>query len=215
MKNKIIVSSLIITIVVFLFVSLFRSSYAKEEDINNISFELYDNENIEILEDNIRYFIDLVDKDIILNSSYNFSSNLNENYDFLTKFAISFILNNESYFDITYGDNYNYIDDYGIQYVSNKYINIQDIYNVTNKIFGINYYYITDDNLIIDNDMVLLVDFDKKDMEMILEDIINIDVSDNYYDVYVKYMNNDLVYVYRFEKTLNNRLYISNLNIEG
>ena len=215
MKNKIIVSSLIITIVVFLFVSLFRSSYAKEEDINNISFELYDNENIEILEDNIRYFIDLVDKDIILNSSYNFSSNLNENYDFLTKFAISFVLNNESYFDITYGDNYNYIDDYGIQYVSNKYINIQDIYNVTNKIFGINYYYITDDNLIIDNDMVLLVDFDKKDMEMILEDIINIDVSDNYYDVYVKYMNNDLVYVYRFEKTLNNRLYISNLNIEG
>ena len=215
MKNKIIVSSLIITIVVFLFVSLFRSSYAKEEDINNISFELYDNENIEILEDNIRYFIDLVDKDIILNSSYNFSSNLNENYDFLTKFAVSFILNNESYFDITYGDNYNYIDDYGIQYVSNKYINIQDIYNVTNKIFGINYYYITDDNLIIDNDMVLLVDFDKKDMEMILEDIINIDVSDNYYDVYVKYMNNDLVYVYRFEKTLNNRLYISNLNIEG
>ena len=215
MKNKIIVSSLIITIVVFLFVSLFRSSYAKEEDINNISVELYDNENIEILEDNIRYFIDLVDKDIILNSSYNFSSNLNENYDFLTKFAVSFILNNESYFDITYGDNYNYIDDYGIQYVSNKYINIQDIYNVTNKIFGINYYYITDDNLIIDNDMVLLVDFDKKDMEMILEDIINIDVSDNYYDVYVKYMNNDLVYVYRFEKTLNNRLYISNLNIEG
>ena len=215
MKNKIIVSSLIITIVVFLFVSLFRSSYAKEEDINNISFELYDNENIEILEDNIRYFIDLVDKDIILNSSYNFSSNLNENYDFLTKFAISFVLNNESYFDITYGDNYNYIDDYGIQYVSNKYINIQDIYNVTNKIFGINYYYITDDNLIIDNDMVLLVDFDKKDMEMILEDIINIDVSDNYYDVYVKYMNNDLVYVYRFEKALNNRLYISNLNIEG
>lgn len=215
MKNKIIVSSLIITIVVFLFVSLFRSSYAKEEDINNISFELYDNENIEILEDNIRYFIDLVDKDIILNSSYNFSSNLNENYDFLTKFAISFILNNESYFDITYGDNYNYIDDYGIQYVSNKYINIQDIYNVTNKIFGINYYYITDDNLIIDNDMVLLVDFDKKDMEMILEDIINIDVFDNYYDVYVKYMNNDLVYVYRFEKALNNRLYISNLNIEG
>ena len=215
MKNKIIVSSLIITIVVFLFVSLFRSSYAKEEDINNISFELYDNENIEILEDNIRYFIDLVDKDIILNSSYNFSSNLNENYDFLTKFAVSFILNNESYFDITYGDNYNYIDDYGIQYVSNKYINIQDIYNVTNKIFGINYYYITDDNLIIDNDMVLLVDFDKKDMEMILEDIINIDVFDNYYDVYVKYMNNDLVYVYRFEKTLNNRLYISNLNIEG
>ena len=74
MKNKIIVSSLIITIVVFLFVSLFRGSYAKEEDINNISFELYDNENIEILEDNIRYFIDLVDKDIILNSSYNFSS---------------------------------------------------------------------------------------------------------------------------------------------
>ena len=215
MKNKIIVSSLIITIVVFLFVSLFIGSYAKEEDINNISFELYDNENIEILEDNIRYFIDLVDKDIILNSSYNFSSNLNENYDFLTKFAISFVLNNESYFDITYGDNYNYIDDYGIQYVSNKYINIQDIYNVTNKIFGINYYYITDDNLIIDNDMVLLVDFDKKDMEMILEDIINIDVSDNYYDVYVKYMNNDLVYVYRFEKALNNRLYISNLNIDG
>lgn len=215
MKNKIVVGSLTIAIVVFLFVSLFRGSYAKEENVNNINLELYDNDNMEILKDDIKYFIDLVDEDIIVNSSYNFSSNLNENYDFLTKFAISFILNNESYFNITYGDNYKYIDDYGNEYISNKYINVEDIYNVTNKIFGIYYYYITDNNLVINDDMVLLVDTNKGDMEMVLEDIININYNNGSYDVYVKYMDNDLVYVYRFEKSLDNRLYISNLSIEG
>ena len=213
MKNKIVIISLITVMVIFFFVSLFRESYADENILGNITLELYDNVNSDILRDNIKYFIDLVDEDVILNSSYNFSSRLNENYDFLTNFAISFILNDEKNFDVIYVNNYLYLDKNGNEYVSNKYIGIDNIYDITNKIFGVDYYYITDKNLIIGNNMVVLISNNFLELDLLIDDIIKINVVGNLYDVYVKYLDNELIYVYRFEKMKDGRLYIKDLII--
>lgn len=214
MKTKFIIGTLTVVLLLFLCVSLFRGSYANEEGDDNINLELYDDDNVEILKDNMEYFIDLVDNSIIVNSSYNFSDKLNENYDFLTKFAISFILDNEKYFDVIYGDDYTYIDEYGRKYTTNKYINVKDIYEITDSILGVGYYYIMDDNLVVNSDIVALVDMDYPDMEMLFDEIEDIIVGNNYYDVYVKYSGSDFRYVYRFEIALGGRLFISNLSIK-
>ena len=70
MKNKFIVGTLVLTIVIFLFVSIFRGSYANEE-MDTIKLDLYYNSNEEIFKDELEDFIDLVDENIIVNSSFN------------------------------------------------------------------------------------------------------------------------------------------------
>ena len=212
MKNKFVVFFLITLVVIFLFVSLFRGSYASDVLVNTVNLDLYNNENIEVLREEIKHFIDLVDDSIIVNSSYNLSGELNKNYDFLTRFAISFILDNEESYDILYGDNKIYQDEYGIKYVSNKYVSLTDIYEVTNKVLGVDYYYILDEEIVVD-DMVLLVEFMNNDFDMIIEEIIDIKLIDGYYDVYVKYINNDIKYIFRFDIMDDNRLVISNLSV--
>lgn len=213
MKNKFIVGTLVLTIVIFLFVSIFRGSYANEE-MDTIKLDLYYNSNEEIFKDELEDFIDLVDENIIVNSSFNLSNVLNENYDFLTKFVISFVLDNEDYFDILYGDDYIYKDEYGNGYTTNKYISMDTLYNVTNKIFGVEYYYVLDRNLVV-NEMLALIDFPDNDREinMIIDRINYVSMGNGNYDVYVRYTDYEFDYIYRMNKLNDNRMIISNLSI--
>lgn len=206
--KKIIILILTIFLLTFLF---YKGTYSLEE-VESFNMEIYDNKDINILRSDMLDFVDLVDSSIIRNSSFNLSSKLNENYDFLTMFAISFILEYEEEFDVIYDDDYTYIDQYGIEYVSNKYVDIDTIYEVTNKILGVEYYLIMDDNLLVD-DKVVLIDFGYREFDMEIDKIINIDIGNKYYDVYVEYIDNELDYVYRFEEVDNNRLIISNLSV--
>jgi len=208
MKVKFIIGTFVGTIVIFLFVSLFRGSYSKIEN-DTIEIDLFNNVDDVVLKDNIRNFIDLVDGDIIVNSSFNLSSTLNENYDFLTRFVSSFVLNNEEYFDVIIGDYYEYIDDYGIKYTTNRYINVNLLYDITYRIFGIDYYYILDEDLVVEDKLVLIDN--KKSFAMEIEDIVNINNGSGYYDVCVKYVDYDINYIYRFEVIDNNRLVINDL----
>ena len=108
MKNKILVGSLFFAFMTFIFVSIFRDSYANIEE-DSIELDLYNNSNMEILKDDMLEFIDLVDNQIFINSSFNMSSKLNENYDFLNNFVIFFVLDNSEYFEVSYlnnGDGY-------------------------------------------------------------------------------------------------------------
>lgn len=213
MKNKFVVGSLVLVIIVFLFVSIFRGSYANEE-MDTIKLDLFYNTNEEIFKDEIKNFIDLIDENIIVNSSFNLSDVLNENYDFLTRFVISFVLDNQEYFDIVYGNNYIYEDEYGRRFTTNKYISVDTLYDITNKIFGVEYYYVLDRNLVV-NEMVVLVDFPDNDREINMEiDNINyVDVGNGNYDVYVGYIDYEFDYVYTFNIIDDNRLVISNLSI--
>lgn len=213
MKNKFVVGSLVLVIVVFLFVSIFRGSYANE-DVATIKLDLFYNSNEEIFKSEVEDFIDLVDEEIIVNSSFNLSNVLNENYDFLTRFVISFVLDNQEYFDVVYGDNYVYKDEYGRGYTTNKYISVDTLYDITNKIFGVEYYYILDRNLVVD-EMLVLVDFPDNDIEinMTIDKINYVNMGNGIYDVYVRYADYEFDYIYRMNILDDNRMVISNLSI--
>lgn len=210
MKVKFIIGFMVGLIFLFLFTSLSRGSYAKEED-KVLEIDLYKNIDDTVLMEDIKEFIDLVDGDIIVNSSFNLSSVLNENYDFLTKFVISFVLNNAEYFDIINGPDYEYIDDSGRVYTSNKYISVDLLYDIVYRIFGVEYYYILDEDLVVDDKIVLIDTEEKFNME--ISDIVKVDKNFKYYDVYVKYDLYDGEYIYRFEVIDDNRLVINNLII--
>ena len=137
---------------------------------------------------------------------------MNENYDFLTKFAISFILDNSEYYDIVIGEEYVYYDDYGNEYKTNKYIDVDKIYEITNSVFGVEYYHILNKYLEINNDMLPLLILEEREFNSKIDSILEIKKYDNYIDVIVRYLDNNLDYVYKLEY-IDNRLYISDLSI--
>ena len=204
----------VLAIVMFMVAFISGSSFAMPDidTDNNFNLELVNNSDMEILKSNMINFIDLIDDDLIPNTSFNFSSKLNENYDFLTRFAISFILDNSNNYDIKILDNYIYNDEYGNRYSTNKYVSVDTLYDVTNRVFGVDYYYILNDYLELNNGMIPLIELYNYSLDMNIEEITSINDMGNYLDVVVKYDGIDLDYIYTFDK-LDNKLYISNLSV--
>lgn len=210
-KKVILIIGSILLIVLF----CSRDTLSTEETIDTFNLTLEYDTDENIFKNNIYNFIDLVDDSLIPTSSYLQSSQLNENYDFLTNFSILFILNNEDkYIDkITYGDEYTYIDDYGNVYSTNKYVNVETIYEITSSVLGRDYYYIYNEQLKEDNDLIPLLLVRDYNFFMEIEEIIDIVKFSSSYNVYVKYRDMDYKYVYKFEDN-GGLLYISNLSIE-
>lgn len=207
------IRGMLITSVIFSFVVISGNSFASPiDDVNTISLDLYNNNDQNSFKNELYNYIDIIDDSLISNSSFVMSDKLSENYDFLTKFAISFILDNDEYYDITLMDEYVYTDMYGNEFSTNKYIDIDKIYEITDSVFGVGYYYILNDYIDINNDMVSLLELDNREFDVEIEKIVNIDRYDKYVDVVVKYMDNELEYVYRFEY-IDNRLFVSDLII--
>lgn len=209
---------IIVLLLELLFIFIIDNSYAlDEETINNISNNLditLEKENDEnILKNNIYNFIDLIDDSLIPTASFSMSSTLNENYDFLTIFAINFILNNEEFYkeDIVIGEDYIYNYGYG-SYSTNKYIDINIIYDITKNIFGKDNYYIINDYLNIENNLVPLLLPDNYTFFMELDKIIDVVKFSNDYQVLLKYKDVDFVYKYIFEEK-DNILFIKNIEI--
>ena len=192
------------------------SSFAlDEETINEI--EMLENKELDIKLENIEdydevhKFIDLIDDSLIPTASFNMSDVLNDNYDFLSVFAINFILNNEEYYknDIVYGENYVY-DSYGYKYETNKYIDINKIYDITYNILGKKDYYIVNDYLKIENNLVPLLLLNNYSFLMEIDSIVDIVKFSEKYEVIVKYKDIDITYKYIFEK-LNDNYIINNI----
>lgn len=209
---------LVFFITIFLIVFALKKSYALDE---NTIEELINNDeiNLDIILDNIDdteevyNYIDLIDDSLIPTASFNLSDKLNDNYDFLTIFAINFILNNEEYYknDIIIEKDYIYND--GInKYVTNKYIDINKLYNITYNILGKKDYYIINDYLKVNDNVIPLLLINDYSFMMELEKIIDIYNQNNKYEVLVKYKNFDLIYKYVFEKTLD-RYIINNIEV--
>lgn len=207
MKRKTFIIILIIAITV---VYISKKTVSTNE-LSTINTELII-ENEDNLTNKLQSYIDLIDNSIITQSSYAYSSTLSENYDFLVNFAISLIINNKEYYqeEIVSGETYNYNKD-GISYKTNEYINKEKIYEITNDVFGKKYFYIINEQFE-DNGLIPLLLLENKKFDMQIEKIINIKKYDNTYDVYVKYKNNELPYIYRFKK-VENRLIVDNLSI--
>lgn len=219
MKSKyIIVIVTILLIVTF----VLKNSYAlNEEELNNLDTLNQNNlditleytENETELNNNIYNHINLIDNSLIPTATFNMADKLTDNYDFLTIFAINFILNNEQYYkdEIVIGSEYTYDDGYNT-YTTNKYINLDTIYDITYNILGKNNYYIINDYLKVENNLVPLLLLKNYNFFMELEKIEDIVKFSNNYEVSVKYKDIDLIYKYIFEN-IDNRLILSNIEI--
>lgn len=215
MKLKYII---IILVLELLFIFIIDNSYALDEDtinnleeVNNLVLDIK-LENIDNKEE-IYNFIDLIDDSLIPTATFNMSDKLNDNYDFLTNFAINFILNNEEYYkdNIVVGEEYIYNTEYS-NYTTNKYIDINTIYDITYNVLGKKNYYIVNDYLTIENNLVPLLLIEEYPFFMEIEQIIDIIKFSNNYEILIKYKDIDLTYKYIFEKIDNNYI-VSNLEV--
>lgn len=215
MKLKYII---IILVLELLFIFIIDNSYALDEDtinnleeVNNLVLDIK-LENIDNKEE-IYNFIDLIDDSLIPTATFNMSDKLNDNYDFLTNFAINFILNNEEYYkdNIVVGEEYIYNTEYS-NYTTNKYIDINTIYDITYNVLGKKNYYIVNDYLTIENNLVPLLLTEEYPFFMEIEQIIDIIKFSNNYEILIKYKDIDLTYKYIFEKIDNNYI-VSNLEV--
>lgn len=191
------------------------SSFALDEETIDSLETIGNNEsNISLNDINnkeeVYRFIDLIDDSLIPTASFNMSDKLNDNYDFLTIFAINFILNNEEYYknDIVYGESYVYSNDVNIK--TNKYINIDKLYDVTYNILGKKDYYIVNNYLKVENDFIPLLLVDSYPFIMEIDNVDDVVKFSNNYEVLVKYKDMDMTYKYIFEKN-DNGYYISNI----
>ena len=209
MKKYIWIFILVFMIGVGLF--LYKGTYSIEDDVS-IKKDLileYDSVN---LEEEIYNYIDMIDDVLIPTSSYVMSDVLSDNYDFLTVFAINYILKNSDLFnqDIKVLDNYTYSDGYS-NYSTNKYVNKDIIYKITDGVFNKRDYVIINDYLKINGDMVPLLLLYNYEFEMTI-DKLEVNKFDDNYIINVNYKDNDLVYRYVFMRS-NDRLILKNLEV--
>jgi len=188
----------------------------EEENINifNIQLEYATDENI--LKNDLFDFINLIDDSLFAMSSFDMSDTLNENYDFLTTFAISLILNNEiNYNDkIVYGNEYIYEDSYGNVYSTDKYVSLDVLYDITNNVFGKSNYVIINDYLNVEDNLIPLLLIKDNVSFMEIQEIIDVTVFANQLSVYVKYRDIDYEYIYSFLNK-DGRLILVNLDVEA
>lgn len=190
-----------------------KGSFSMEED--EFLVELNYIEDSSVLKNDVFNFIDLIDDSLFITSSYSMSSVLNENYDFLVDFAISFILNNEEYYKdkIVEGDKYAYVDGFGNEYVTYKYIDLESVYEITNSVFGKRDYMIFNEHLKeVDGFIPLLLLKDNTSF-MEIEKISDIIERSNQYNVFVKYKDVDYTYIYSFVNK-DRKMSLVNLDVE-
>lgn len=209
-RKNVLFSILIVLVIIAIVLIVANSSFAYEYKNDNYML-FYKDDNVE-LENDIKLYLSRIDDYLIPNSSYLYSDILVDNYDFLTNFALDYIINNrEVYYDkIVELDNYVYYDINYKEKNTKKYIDIEEIYKITDKYFGIRDYSIINDNINIKNNYISLSDYTDRLFSL---DIINVDVSfnDNTVIAIVTYDSLDK-YKYTF-KNINNVLKIYNIEV--
>lgn len=215
-KKNIIVIVTLFMLGVTLFIGD-KKSFANDNVIeDNFNLNLEYNEDKNIFKNDLYNYIDLIDNSLFAMSSFSMSDTLNENYDFLIDFAISFILNNEEQYkdDIIVGEEYVYIDDFGNKYTSNRYVNIELIYDITNSIFGKRDYVVINEQINVSNNLIPLLLIKDNVSFMDISEISDYSLFGNKYNVYVKYRDIDLEYIYVFDN-IDGRLILNNVLVEG
>lgn len=204
----------LLLIVTVLFTSQNKSSYSLEENspiskIINLDLEYTTNETI--LKNNLFNFINEIDDTLIPIYEYTDDLSLDNNYHFMTTFAINFISNHLDYYEskLITGSSYQ-VPNSNTQ--NNKYIPISLIYEITSSIFNRRYYHITNQEISIVNDSIPL-NTESYPIEMNLSSIETITKNNNQLLVNVKYQEMDFSYQYEFLIN-NNKLILKNLFIE-
>lgn len=197
--NKYIIISIIVSIMIgIIFISVFKNTYAY--DYINYDYTLFYKDDKEELSADIKKYIGDIDYIIYNNSDYSVYDNLSDNYNFMVNFAIDYIImHKDNYLDkIKILESFSYTDVHYSSKITNEYIDIDTVYNITNKYFGIRDFAILNDNVnIIDNYISLSGTYSKKiDLEI---DSIDIIEKNSRVKAFITYKNNpDTNYIYTF-----------------
>ena len=194
MKERIFVLGLFLLVSFFL-VDMTKGTYSYSYDIDKAV--LFYNDDTEKLENDIKEYIGVIDNYLISNSSFDMSYYLNENYDFLVNFAIDYILGNIEYYheNIVIIDNENYID-------------IENIYNITDKYFGVRDFYILNSN--VNGEYIQLINYNELEFNLSIVDVVVVSNSSEIV-ASVLYENN-VKYNYLFDN-VNGVLKIKNIEV--
>ena len=107
-------------------------------------------------------------------------------------------------------DSFKYITKQGSQKETNKYISIDEIYNITEKYFGVKDFKIINDNVSIIDNYISLTDYEEEYFPLNIEKI-TVNQKLPYIEANVYYENNTN-YLYTFE-VINNVLKIKNIEV--
>lgn len=201
-----ILSIIIICLIYF----VTNNTYAYQYNVDN--YTLFYKNNKDELESDIKKYIDDIDDLLIANSSYELSDNLSENYIFLVNFAMDYIIKNYEVYKekIIKLDKYEYVDRDLNEKIVDDYIDIEEIYNITFKYFGIKNFQIINDNVNIIDNYISLTDYTERRFKLKISSI-SISYDNNKVLANVLY-DNDCKYLYTFNN-YNNVLKINNIEV--
>lgn len=194
MKERVFILVLFLLVSFFL-VDMTKDTYSYSYDIDKTV--LFYSDDINELESNIKEYISIIDNYLIPNSSFDMSYYLDENYDFLVNFAIDYILGNIEYYqsDLVIIDN-------------EKYIDIENIYNITDKYFGVRDFYILNGN--IKGEYIELANYNELEFNL---SIIDVEVISNSDEIVASVLyENNVKYNYLFDD-VNGVLKIKNIEV--
>ena len=182
----------IVLFITLLLVSLtVNKTFAIDYD-DSLVISIKYSDNDDRLYNNIYNFIDKNDDLLIGLSSFEMSNILNENYDYLVKYAINYIIDNRKYYNNLITDNH---------------IATTEIYKITDNVFGRNKFYIES------NDKIELIKDDIR-FDMILDRLNIIEKNNDYVIIVCDYSidNINMKYKYSLLKK-NERLIIENIEV--
>lgn len=198
MNNKKILIILSISLSIFIIFSIFKSTYAY--DYSTYDYTLFYKEDNKELTKDIKNYLSDIDYLIYNNSKFTIYDNLNDNYEFMVNFAIDYILmHKDKYQDnIVLLEPYKYTDNHHNSKVTNEYVDISTIYDITNKYFGIKDFIILNNNVNIINKYISLSGTTNRKINLEI-DSININKSNDHLVAVIKYKNDlETNYIYTF-----------------
>lgn len=210
MKDKYFYYGTIILLLIICFINYNSSnSYAYEYVDHN--YNLFYKDNKDELSKDVRKYLNDINKYIFRNSNYEVYDSLVDNYDFLTYFAIDYILDNYEYYkkSVVQLDNHLYLDKYNNKKTTNQYINLDIIYGITYKYFGVRDYAITNSNFNVIDNYVSLSRYTDDSVDMIIKNlsidnigeyiIVNVTYADNSNYSYKFYIKDNVLRLYNIE----------------
>lgn len=136
-------------------------------------------------------FINEIETSLLLSLSYEDETPLNENYELITNFLITYMQTKNQ---------------------SIKYVDIADIYELSTTIFGIDYYYITNKN-IVDGNKIEINSLPLEKIELIT-DTQKITYNKSSIQVLKKYKYLDVKYKYILNIKNDNQIVLENVVLE-
>ena len=160
MNKKIGIFILIMLFIDFMIIYMSHASFALEYTGDNPP--LFYKEDMKELSHDIEAYIKDIDDFLIPNSTFLYSNNLSENYDALVNIAMAYVIYNNS----LYEDKIVKFDGKDV-----KYISLDEIYNITEKYFGISNFTVINRNTIIKDNYISLVLYNEAIMDANIKNI--------------------------------------------